>query len=408
MTLGEIGIVKKQISWLIVLPIIFMHFMVASPLDYPLTITPFVLAYFIYKHYKLSIRPSSLLIAIVLLILPVINLIRYELFNEIDYAHFFRTYALWVFALLATLIGTTSRIRNQSDYSKEFIVSGGMIIFFSTAQVIVARVFNSTALYFPFGSFTYMGTQDESRFVGEGFVRAPAFYLEPSFCAFILFFILVAILIKENRPRRIVQYLLIGIGSMLVVGSASGAFLAAVLAVLILPGLVKKRAVRLVAFVSVFVFIVAGTLLLLPQRLAEIGIEGTSGYWRLVAPLIILSNVFGESPFGIPFGQVERYVEPLGLQHAQNIGTSIDNSMYLLMFLFGWLAVIFLIGLVSKLFVAYMHNERRSIALWWYVIASLQYSGGVMTPEYIFPLLLVVYTYRVESMRQQIMAGCVK
>lgn len=395
----------RNISWALIAAVIFLHFMIASPAGFPLTVAPFALAYFIYKHYKLTIRPIPFLVSIFLLFWPLVILMRYDLFGGVAaLGEFAKTYALWTYALLATLIVVVSRIRKSVDYSREFMILLGVIVSFALAQVLSARVLGTTALYYPFGDFSYKSVNDESRFVWDGFARAQAFYLEPSFCAFILFFMLAALLIREDRSHRIVQLLLGGLGSMLIVGSASGIFAVVGLAALILPGLVKRPMIRWLAAGTLLLVAVAGVLFLLPQRLAEVGVEGTSGYWRLAAPLIILSQVFSDFPLGIPFGQTEMYIEPMGLQHGANVGSSVDNGMYYLIFLFGWPAVMLLIGLLLKLGRAILKKDRSAIALWWFILISLQFSGGIFLSEYIFPMVLVIYTYKVEMQHRKMEA----
>jgi len=66
---------------MLIVAVIFLHFMIARPAGFPLTVAPFALAYFIYKHYKLTIRPIPFLVSIFLLFWPLVILMRYDVFG---------------------------------------------------------------------------------------------------------------------------------------------------------------------------------------------------------------------------------------------------------------------------------------------------------------------------------------
>ncbi len=394
---------KNNIRWLLALSIIFMHFMIASPLGFPLTIIPFVLMYFVVTHFRLAIRPVPFVIAIALVLWPFLVLVSYKLLGgDATLDRFVRTYTLWAFALIIMVVGSSNGIKKNANYSREFLISAGVIILFSIAQVLSVLVFNTTVLYYPFGEYSYLGVDNTSSLVLEKFARAPGFYLEPSFNAFVLFFLLTAILIREVRPRRIGVLIVGGLCAMFIVGSATGILAVGGLACLLSSSFIKRRIIRILFFLSLLFVLAVGAQLVSPQRLAEVGVEGTSGYWRLVAPLIILSKVYVDFPMGIPFGEVENFVVPLGIQHGAGIGSSIDNGMYYLVFSFGWIAFAFFIWLFLKMIRVLYIGNQVNIAYWWFVIASLQFSGGILLPEYIYPVLLLTYTYRVMKSQHQL------
>ena len=129
-------------------------------------------------------------------------------------------------------------------------------------------------------------------------------------------------------------------------------------------------------------------------RFGEINVEGTSGYWRLIAPLIITSEVVFQHPLGVPFGHMQDFIIPLGLFHGNSVGSTLDNGMYVLLFYFSWFGICFVLWMLYMLAKAIYRGNARDIILWWFVIVSLQFSGGIFLPEYLFILLLVVFQYR--------------
>ncbi len=133
-------------------------------------------------------------------------------------------------------------------------------------------------------------------------------------------------------------------------------------------------------------------------RLSEINTEGTSGYWRLIAPQKIIINAFSTTPFGVPFGQVENFVTSLGLVHGNTIGSSIDNGMALLIFYFGVFGVGFLIYILFQIVKFTLLGNYKKLMFWVYAFMSLQFTGGVFLPEFTLLLVFLIYSYRLTNL----------
>lgn len=383
----------------LVLSIIFMHFMLFSPAGFPLTITPLSLLIFFLVTYRVRITATTFFGGGLIIFSPFLVLIEYSaLGGGVDMGEFMKTYILWISSTSLLWLSVRGRIRRYVDNTRPFVLCVLIILGFASLQMILAKYFGSTALYNPFGEFNYLGPYDLVRHVNEKRIRAPAFYLEPSFCAFVLFFLISSIvLFRIDSPRVVQASLTCGVIGTWWVGSASGMMAFAVLAILLLASSIRNRGLKSLAFGLLLVMSIAAALIVLPERLAEVSDEGTSGYWRLVAPLIILSKVLTSFPLGVPFGQIEAFVIPLGLSHAGKIGSSIDNGVYYFTFYFGWFGVLFALWILSRIIRAVYKSEVRKVVMWWYVFASLQFSGGVLLSEYVYPLLLVIYAYRCAS-----------
>lgn len=380
----------------IVFSIVFMHFMLLQPAGFPLTITPFSLVVFFVIAFKVRITKTTLFLGGAIVFSPFVILIEYSVLGgNADIGEFAKTYILWVSATLILWLSVRGRIKIFFDYTSAFVFCVVIILAFSSLQILVAKYLHSTVFYNPFGEFNYLGPSAIIKHVNENRVRAPAFYLEPSFCAFVLFFLISSILLFRLEVRRVVYAgLLVGILGVWWVGSASGTIAFLILAVLFKASTIKSKSLKLLAFALLVVVLVMVTLFILPSRLAEVNEEGTSGYWRLIAPTIILSKVLINFPLGVPFGQIESFVTPLGLSHAGHVGTSIDNGTYYFIFYFGWLGILFAFWLLIKITKSVYSSDSRGVVFWWYVFASLQFSGGVLLSEYVYPLILVIYAYR--------------
>lgn len=389
--------VKKKINWWLILSIIGLHFMIVRlpGSEYPLTAAPFAILIFLYFYVRAAIRPLGLLLGATLLIWPFCIYGMYELLGaSADPSRFSRTYLLWAYAIFAIMLFSFAPLKKIPNYSREFIIALAVVAAFSLAQVAFFKLFGSTLLYNPFGEYTYMGEYQIDRFAVGDFARAPGFYLEPSFCAFVMFFLTAAILINEKK-RDVPGWLwLLSFLSIAITGSASG--IIAIFSLFIMRAITsfKNRMLKLTLIFFTPVLVGVFVTFFLAERFAEISVEGTSGYWRLVAPLIILSKVYAEYPFGVPLGQIEAFLLPLGLKHGAGTGTSIDNGIYYLAFYFGWLAVPFVLGLLFKFLQSMFREDIVGVTLWWFILVSLQFSGGIFLPEYIFPLLLISMQYR--------------
>lgn len=387
---------KSKISWALIFSIVCIHFMFARPAGFPLTIAPFAILFFLYVHTKKTITMKGLLIGLFLFVWPFCVYGQYEfLGGNTDLAEFGKTYLLWLYASAAVIFGLFSPLSKFRDYSREFIIALIVIAFFSLFQVLLVKIFGSTMLYNPFGEHTYMVEYKVERMVGENFARAPGLFLEPSFNAFIMFFLAVAILLTKQISKSSFWVLVFTLFSVLISGSASGMLATVSLAFFLFLAVVVKNRISRILLLLMAPIILAGVgSFYLSNRVAELSIEGTSGYWRLIAPLVVLGDVFVDFPLGVSFGQIESFLLPFGLQHGEGIGTSIDNGIYYLAFYFGWVWALLVLGLLYKFVQSMLHADTVGVIFWWYILASLQFSGGILLPEYIFPLLLVLYQYR--------------
>lgn len=386
---------QKNISWPLVLSIIFLHFMIVRMAGFPLTIVPFAISIFLYFHVKTAIKPRGLLLGGALLIWPICVYVMYEMLGgSADLTEFSKTYLLWVYAISAIILISFAPLKRTINYSFEFLIALVVITVFSLAQILFFKLLGSTLLYNPFGAYTYMGEYQIERFSGDEYSRAPGFYLEPSFCAFVIFFLTAAILISNDKNRAFNWLLAFSLLSVVITGSASGMIAIPSLIIVRAIAILKSKLLKLIlVFVTPVLIVIFGEIFL-SHRVEEIAVEGSSGYWRLVAPLIILTKVFAEYPLGVPFGQIEAFLLPLGLQHGTNTGTSIDNGVYYLAFYFGWFVVPFVAGLLYKFLQSMFRGDVTGVTYWWFILFSLQFSGGVLLPEYIFPLLLITMQYR--------------
>lgn len=388
-------------SILLIVSIVFMHFMIVRIAGFPLTIVPFTMAIFLVMHFKLVSNLRVLYLLLTLIFWPFIVYGVYVVTGGgVELLDFSKTFLLWVYASSALMIATFSTLKKTPDYSMAYIVALLVITLYSLAQVLFVYIADSTLLYNLFGSFSYMGHQNFSGGGSLYWSRSPGLYLEPSFNAFVMFFLMSIVLINRN-VKNSVLVLCVGILGIFVTTSAVGmlAILGLIISLLIyrasyLKGKEVLLAITLLIILTVFWGSDIFSILSLSDRFSEIGREGASGYWRVIAPLLILFEVLAQYPFGIPLGQVESFIRPMGLIHGGGVGSSLDNGFYVLPFYFGWVGILIMLGVIIKFFMSIYQRNKEGIVFWWFIIASLQFSGGVFLPEFIFCLSLAVFEYR--------------
>ena len=394
-------VMKTLLNFILIASVILMHFVIARPYGYPLTIMPFVIIIFMLLHFKNDAwSHRTLLLWLGLIFWPFFILLSYTALGGVtDFVDFIRTYLLWLFSVSIILACARSRIKRVVSYSRGLLIAFGVVGAVATAQIIGAEWFGLNFIYTLFRKHAYVAYEyDEASLLGNIYERAHGFYLEPSFCAFVVFSLLSALMLTKQPGRGKLCLLVLGMLSMWIIGSASGILMMIVLTTLGVVSLLKTHVARRLLLVMGGLLSIPVAIASLGGRLAEISIEGSSGYWRLIAPLTILKNVFVNYPLGVPFGQIESFLAPMGLQHGRGVGTSIDNGMYCLAFYFGWCAVFFISWLVFRLANAVLHDHFVDAVYWWYIIGALQFSGGIFVPEFVYPVLLVTYLYRVRAL----------
>lgn len=305
------------------------------------------------------------------------------------------TQTLLLFLLTSFIIVTaTGPIRQQIVRSEQFgrglflalVVVSGMCV----GQVVLGTL-GSDLLFNPFGPFQYFHAyMPNMRF--SGIPRAQGFYLEPSYAAFVIGSVSVALLSLGRHPKSTVVLAFLG---LLACQSATGLLVFAAIVVVVALRSTPKLALIVLVLGTIGSAVVGDYLVL---RLSSITEVGTSANYRLLAPLDVLRDVLLHSPFGQPLGSVSEVISGYGFRMAGVPASSLDNGLYVIIFYFGWLGLIavsiwFLLTLghvarLKRMGLAY----RRTAPLW--LFASLLFSGAIMAPEYGLMCWLVIVTFR--------------
>lgn len=373
---------------------VFLHFMVAMPLGYPLTIAPVAVSFVLWRHYAGKMSLTALIGLTALLLLPFINVFGQPAERLV---RFLRTDALWAFNVTTIWWAARGDLSvRRTDIVEGAFAANVIIAAYSAAQATLAFVFGSNALFNPFRGHQYLHEYEATLHdAGVGaWSRAPSFYLEPSFGAFVMVSLCVVSLLARYRPTA----------SMLVVSaglffnrSFTGIIAFAILAAIHMGlslGRRVPRAIQLGAAVLVAAIAALGLRQLLSTRIGELGVEGASAYYRIISPLIVLRDVLQFKPLGVEFGQIEAFLMPYGLLQTGAEGNTLDNGLYVVVFYFGWVGLAAIVALVVKAVGQLVNGDRERALVWSMIFFSMAFSGAVFVPEFAFLIILVLYQFR--------------
>ena len=372
--------------------VVLLHFMLAQVSGYPVTLAPFALLAFLFVSYEFRLSASVLPLWSLLILLPFLNPDFFV--SGVDPVEFMRTYVLWGFTVTTVLFASAAGVRSEGRWvGKAAFVALVVVTVYSVAQILTFDYLGSDALFNPFGSHQYLYQYEVELYADS--IRAPGFYLEPSFNAFIVTSMVFIAVVSGYRPT---SALILGAVALLAIQAMSGILVYAfVLVVYLIMGGASKRLFVIVAVGLVVVLAVyfSGTGEYVLERITSGSEEGSSTNYRIVAPLAILEDMLSSHVTGISFGRMEEVILSYGLALGEESGSSLDNGVYLLMFHFGWLAVgaVVLTLLLGALFYRRWLTLPR-LYLIGYVVLSMNYSGAIFNPEYVLIIVLTIYAWR--------------
>ncbi|MDZ8170738.1 putative colanic acid polymerase WcaD [Microbacterium xanthum] len=312
--------------------------------------------------------------------------------QDVGAGDFFGTFLLVVATvLLFALASQPPRITASQwqSVAKGLRFSVYVIAVLSVLQVIAGAA-GSESFFNPWGDRQYL-YRYQPLLQFNAVPRAHGFFLEPSFCAFVVgtvFFTLVVL--------RAVNWLVVVSVAATLAATRSATALALMLILLLVAAIMVRRA-RLFSLIAV-VFLVLGVGEELHRRFTSIGDVSSSGNYRLLAPLPVLEDVLIHRPLGAPMGSVEETLSRYDLLNGAAVGTSLDNGFYLLIFYFGVVGIGFILALCLLAAIVFVRLRRLGLTLGalvpFWMLGSLAFSGGIFLPEYVLLNILLVLAIR--------------
>lgn len=380
--------------------VIFLHFQVALVGGYPLTCALPLTAFIFALCFRARLPPLAVAAVMLLLLLP---LVIFAISGDTTSLSVFpRTYALWCFATILLTIASRAPL---NPYNLSGIVNGAfaaliIVVAMSISQIILARAGIFWA-YNPWRSHQYFYEYSVTNQFSV--LRAPAFYLEPSYNALVM--VTLGFFLLMLGHRRLQVLLLTGIG-LLFARSAAG-----LLAFPLLAGLLITSEHRLGKRGRTPLYIISGLAVTslgasyLISRVRSFTVPGSSANYRVVAPLDILRPVLVEHPLGLPLGTVNETVRQADLLNGSTVGGSLDNGFYVIIYYFGWVAIIIgVLSLLTVLLTTGNHTRASRLLFVGYCLVFLVFSGAIFVPENVLLACLVIIAWRASLLSRQLVA----
>jgi len=375
----------------IIFTIIFLHFVIFRPLNFPFTFGLIGCLILIPALHKSALNKKFLdyaVFAIVIIVFHAPELIQ----SHFDLFEYLKTYALWTFTAIVILSFASLEQKGEGDcVAPAAFFSLVLISLFTVIQSYFASN-GSVDILNIFGERQYFGVIDTATLMQDEKYRPPGFYLEPSFCAYVATSLLAICLISGYRIIAASIFAFLAVFS---IQSLTGilSFFFTYIVYIIVRNRVKFSDFLIGAIgVSIFLAFIMefyGDYVIL--RYEQVFTPGTSTYYRTVALIPVLLDTLVNAPFGNPFGRVQEVVSSYNIPHGVSFGTSIDNGIYLLVFYFGY-ASILIFWLVFSAFLK-IKNERKYVAMV-AILFGCFFNGGIMLPEFGLISGLILYSLR--------------
>lgn len=115
------------------------------------------------------------------------------------------------------------------------------------------------------------------------------------------------------------------------------------------------------------------------ERLGDLGTEGSSSYYRIIGPLVMVGYSLTHIDGVVRFGSLYEYVASFGIFNGADVGKTIDNGLYLLIIYFSWFAVLLTLWYLFKVFKmminAFGDNQNFRVQLYLFTPVSLFLPG---------------------------------
>ena len=376
--------------------------------DFPVTLASvgaLVLSIGLFRMPSKPIAFEASIILSCLLALPLLAgvLAQSTPFYGFSSSHFLRTYALWSYASICSVLGIFGEPRHGS---REWFRGGlrGALAAISILAIgqFIAGSLGTSALYNIWGKHQYL--YEYAPNLQFGLARSEAFYLEPAYAGMVIAVLMLSLAALQALRWPLGLAALVGLATT----QSPTAFAVAGAGIGVLrwrKHIVKAALRRIPAPVTlggIGLLAVLGPYLL--RRLSTLAVPGSSAYYRVIAPLSVLGHVLSTAPLGAPLGSVQRAIGGADLLNGSTYGTSLDNGVYLLIFYSGWVGIIVLLLLLT-----YMAGVRGVHGIFLVALAAalLFVTGGILLPEFSVLILVLLYSMRIGGVGREPRASVV-
>ena len=267
----------------------------------------------------------------------------------------------------------------------------GLVVGLAAAEMAQIILSGGSSLMEVISKYLIYSNSYVLNFIKFGGKRTTALYFEPAFFALALISIWLSIKQFGIKTPKSDAMILVGV---ILSGSFSGVMTFILFYLLewafqyLNKDAIKKKLPLAIISLSVFLVGVIFAFPYIATRLGDLGTEGSSSYYRIVGPLVMVGYSLLNVDGVVRFGSLYEYVASFGIFNGADVGKTIDNGLYLLIIYFSWFAVILALwymGEVMKMMInAFGDNQNYRVQLYLFTPLSLFFTGSVFSPEYAF------------------------
>ncbi|MEA1065420.1 colanic acid polymerase WcaD [Erwinia sp. HR93] len=360
--------------------------------SFPVTVVTFLPLILLLFTARISLKKLMIALGIGL----ALTLFNYVFGQSLDTSKYVTSTMLFVYIVI--IIGMTWSIRfktisprNYKKILRAFYLVTGIIVLLAGLEMAEIILTGGSRLIEKISGLLIYSNSYVLNFIKFGGKRTTALYFEPAFFALALISIWLCIKQFGIKTPKADAMILVGI---ILSGSFSGV-MTFILFYLLEWGFqyLNKRALKKrlpLAIISLTVFII-GLMVAFPYisaRIGDLGTEGSSSYYRIIGPLVMVGYSLTHIDGVVRFGSLYEYVASFGIFNGANVGKTIDNGLYLLIIYFSWFAVLltgwYLVRVVKMARGAFGNNQNFRVQLWLFTPISLFFTGSIFSPEYAF------------------------
>ncbi|QMD25702.1 putative colanic acid polymerase WcaD [Citrobacter freundii] len=316
--------------------------------------------------------------------------------QSLDASKYVTSTMLFVYTVI--IIGMVWSIRfktvsphNHRKILRFFWLVVGLVVALAAVEMAQIILTGGSSLMEAISKYLIYSNSYVLNFIKFGGKRTTAFYFEPAFFALALISIWLSIKQFGIKTPKTDAMILAGV---ILSGSFSGVMTFILFYLLewafqyLNKEAIKKKLPLAIISLSVFMVGLIFAFPYIATRLGDLGTEGSSSYYRIVGPLVMVGYSLLNIDGVVRFGSLYEYVASFGIFNGADVGKTIDNGLYLLVIYFSWLAVILALwymGKVLKMMLnAFGDNPNYQVQLYLFTPLSLFFTGSVFSPEYAF------------------------
>jgi len=296
-----------------------------------------------------------------------------------------------LFVYIVIIIGMVWSIRfktisphNYRKILRFFYLVIGIIVMIAALEMAQIILTGGSSLMEIISKYLIYSNSYVLNFIKFGGKRTTALYFEPAFFALALISIWLSIKQFGIKTPKSDAMILAGI---VLSGSFSGVMTFILFYLLewafqyLNKEAIKKKLPLAIISLSVFLVGVVFAFPYISERLGDLGTEGSSSYYRIIGPLVMVGYSLTHIDGVVRFGSLYEYVASFGIFNGADVGKTIDNGLYLLIIYFSWFAVLLTAWYLFKVFKmtisAFGDNQNFRVQLYLFTPVSLFFTGSI-------------------------------